>query len=42
MINNILGLERILTGDIKINGICSKEFYKDYHKNIHGMIGYQP
>ena len=42
MIKNILGLERILAGDIEINGICSREFYKDYHKNIHGMIGYQP
>ena len=41
MIKNILGLERILTGEIEIAGISSKELYQN-PSMIHGLIGYQP
>ena len=41
MIKNILGLERILTGEIEINGLTSQELYSNPAK-LHGLIGYQP
>ena len=41
MLQNITGLERVLTGDIQIDGLSAKELYKDV-KNVHGIIGYQP
>ena len=41
LLQNIAGLERILTGEVLVNGMSTKELYKDL-KNVHGLIGYQP
>lgn len=41
LLQNIVGLDKILSGRVIIEGRCNSEIYKNL-SNLHGLIGYQP